>query len=89
MLKLLLKKNTISKSKITCNTKFTFRTGFISLYVNCPIHWAIRLQTDITLSTAEAEYKALLSVLHEVILLMTLLMELHLKFPVYTNKTTT
>jgi hypothetical protein len=59
------------------------------MYVNCPIYWANRLQTEIALSTAEAEYIALLSALHEVIPLMTLLKELHLVFPVHTNKTTT
>ena len=47
------------------------RTGFVIMYANCPIHWASRLQTEIALSTAEAEYIALSSALREVIPLMT------------------
>jgi hypothetical protein len=31
------------------------RTGFVITYVNCPIYWASCLQTEIALSTAEAE----------------------------------
>ncbi len=62
------------------------RTGFVIMYANCPIHWASRLQTEIALSTAEAEYIALSSALREVIPLMTLLQELHLVFPVHIKK---
>lgn len=35
------------------------RTGFIIMYANCPIYWVSKLQTEIALSTAEAEYIAL------------------------------
>ena len=31
------------------------RTGYVIMYANCPIHWVSRLQTEIALSTAEAE----------------------------------
>ncbi len=35
------------------------RTGYILMYANCPILWVSRLQTEIALSTAKAEYIAL------------------------------
>ena len=35
------------------------RTGFVIMYANCPIYWVSKLQTEIALSTAEAEYIAL------------------------------
>jgi hypothetical protein len=34
-------------------------TGYIITYTSCPIHWVSCLQTEIALSTAEAEYIAL------------------------------
>ena len=57
------------------------RTGFVIKYANCPIFWSSKLQTEIALSTAEAEYIALSSALREVIPLITLLKELHALFP--------
>jgi hypothetical protein len=62
------------------------RTGFVITYANCPIYWASRLQTEIALSTAEAEYITMSSSLHEVIPLMTLMKELHKVFPIHINK---
>ena len=62
------------------------RTGFVITYANCPIYWASRLQTEIALSTAKAEYIAMSSALREVIPLMTLMKELHTIFPVHTNE---
>ncbi len=35
------------------------RTGYILMYADCPILWVSCLQTEIALSTAEAEYIAL------------------------------
>jgi hypothetical protein len=44
------------------------RTGFVITYANCPIYcWARRLQTEIALSTAKAEYIAMSSALCKVI----------------------
>eukprot|EP00984_Skeletonema_dohrnii_P032799 scaffold27521_cov99-Skeletonema_dohrnii-CCMP3373.AAC.2 len=40
------------------------RTGYI-MYAGCPIHWVSKLQTEIALSTAEAEYIALSQALRE------------------------
>ena len=43
------------------------RTGYSIMYAVCPIHFVSKLQTDIALSTAEAEYIALSQALREVI----------------------
>jgi hypothetical protein len=61
-------------------------TGFVMTYANFSIYWASRLQTEIALSTAEAEYIAMSSALRKVIPLMTLMKELHTIFPVHINK---
>ena len=53
------------------------------MYANCPIFWASKLQTEIALSTAEAEYIALSQALQEVIPLMILMEEIHPVFPVH------
>jgi hypothetical protein len=34
-------------------------TGYVIMYADCPILWVSHLQTEIALSTAEAEYIAL------------------------------
>ena len=52
------------------------RTVFVIMYAGCPIGWCSKLQTEIALSTDEAEYIALSQALREVIPLMTLLEEL-------------
>ena len=52
------------------------RTGFVVFYAGCPIFWASRLQTEITLSTAESEYVALSTAIREVISLMHLMDEI-------------
>lgn len=43
------------------------RTGYIIKYANCPIIWKSKLQTEIALSTTEAEYIALSTALRETI----------------------
>ena len=58
------------------------RTGYAICYANCPILAVSKLQTEIALSTAEAEYIALSQSLREAIPLMTLLEEIHEHFPV-------
>ena len=35
------------------------QTGMVIMYAKCPIYWCSSLQTEIALSTAEAEYIAL------------------------------
>jgi hypothetical protein len=48
-------------------------------YASCLILWAARLQTEIALSTTEAEYISLSNALREIIPLMDLVEELHAK----------
>jgi hypothetical protein len=38
-------------------------TGFVICYANCPLMWCSKLQIKIALSTAEAEYIAMLHAL--------------------------
>ena len=64
-------------------TNVMSRTGYVLMYANCPIHWVSKLQSEIALSTAEAEYIALSQALREVIPLMTLLEELNKIFPLH------
>jgi hypothetical protein len=55
------------------------RTGYVINYGGCPISWASKLQTEVALSTTEAEYNALSTSLREVIHLMHLIDEAKLK----------
>jgi hypothetical protein len=64
------------------------QTGYIIMYVNCPILWVSRLQTKIALSTAEAEYIALSQSLRDIIPLITLLKEINKVFPVHVKTPT-
>jgi hypothetical protein len=43
------------------------RTGFVITYGSCPIIWASQLQTEIALSTTEAEYLAMSTALRNAI----------------------
>ena len=43
------------------------RTGYVMTMGNCPIHWTSKLQTEISLSTTEAEYIALCQAFRELI----------------------
>lgn len=52
------------------------RTGYVIMFAGCPILWCSKLQTEITLSTTEAEYVALSQAMREVIPLMNLMKEL-------------
>jgi hypothetical protein len=55
------------------------RTGYIINYGGCPIAWALKLQTDIALSTTEAECTVLSTNLREVTHLMQLVEEARAK----------
>ena len=63
------------------------RTGFIISYVNYQVVWSRKHQTEIALSTAEAEHIALLQALHEVIPVQNMKKEFNCIFPLYTPKT--
>jgi hypothetical protein len=52
------------------------RSGFVIKYAGCPIVWASKMQTEVALSTTEAEYIALSTALRECIPLMSLLKEM-------------
>jgi hypothetical protein len=64
------------------------RSGYVILFAGCPIIWSLKLQTQIALSTTEAEYIALSQSLREMrISLMQLLEEFKEKgFPVVSTK---
>jgi hypothetical protein len=52
-------------------------TGFVIYYAGCPVFWQSKLQTEIVLSTAEAEYVLMLQALRETIPLATLMCEMN------------
>ena len=54
----------------------TSRTGYVIRYFGCPILWHSKLQTEIALSTTEAEYIALSSAMRDLIPMRTLLAEI-------------
>jgi hypothetical protein len=56
------------------------RTGYVVTYADCPIIWASQLQSEIALSTTEAEYLALSTALRNTIPIMRLVKELSRKF---------
>ena len=67
----------------TDSTSTKSRTGYVIRYAGCPILWASKLQTTISLSSTEAEVVALSSATREVIPLMRLGRELQrLGYPV-------
>jgi len=51
------------------------RMGYIITYSGCPMHWTSKMQTEIALSTTEAEYIALSQSMREVLPIMWLLEE--------------
>ena len=52
------------------------RTGYVILYMGCPIIWVSKLQTEIALSTTESEYIALSQAMRDVIPFMNITKEL-------------
>lgn len=52
------------------------RSGYIILFAACPLTWVSRLQTEIALSTTEAEYIAFSTAVRDVISIINLLKEL-------------
>ena len=53
------------------------RMGYIIKYAGCPMHWASKMQTEIALSSTEAEYIALSQAMREVLPIMWLMQEAH------------
>jgi hypothetical protein len=58
-------------------------TGYVIQYAGCPIYWQSKLQTEIELSTAEAEYIALSQALRETSPMTSLMKEINVIFPLY------
>jgi hypothetical protein len=52
------------------------RTGFVIMFAGCPLIWVSKLQTEVALSTTEAEYIALSYAMRELIPLLGLIEEL-------------
>ena len=57
------------------------RIVMVIMYANCPIFWHSSLQTEIALSTAEADYISLSSALRQVLPLMIMIEEINEVFP--------
>jgi len=55
------------------------RTGFVLLLGGCPLFWSSKLQTEIALSTTEAEYIALSQAMRALLPLRSLLLEVGTK----------
>ena len=51
------------------------RSGWVIFYARCPIIWASKLQSQVALSTTEAEYIAMSMALRDVIPIMELMTE--------------
>jgi hypothetical protein len=52
------------------------RTGYVICFANCPVLWASKLQSEIALSTTEAEYIALSQAMRELIPMQSILKEI-------------
>jgi len=66
-----------SKTAINDSSTARSRMGYLITYAGCPMHWASKMQTEIALSSTEAEYIALSQAMREVIPIMLLLNEAH------------
>jgi hypothetical protein len=61
-------------------------TGYVICYSGCPMFWQNKLQTEIALLTAKAEYIALSQALREAILMTNLMKEMNVIFPLHLPK---
>ena len=61
------------------------RTGFVISYAGCPIFWHSKLQTEIVLSTTEAEYIALSQAMRDVLPFLNLMKEIREVVPLQQN----
>lgn len=66
-------------------TSVKSRTGFLIMFMDCPLMWVSKMQTQIALSTMEAEYIALSSAMRELIAIREILKEI--KSLVFASKT--
>jgi hypothetical protein len=63
------------------------RTGFVICHADCPIKWCSKLQTEISLFMAEAEYIAMSHALRETIPIQNLIKEISCIFQMPTPMT--
>jgi hypothetical protein len=56
------------------------RTGYVIFYMGCPICWVSKMQSEISLSTVEAEYIALSTAMRDIIPLMDQVKEMDLVY---------
>jgi hypothetical protein len=59
------------------------RSGYVIWYAGCPIYWQSKLQTEIVLSTAEADYIALSQALRETLPMTNLMKKINVILPLY------
>ena len=62
------------------------RTGYVLMYAGCLITWSSKLQTEIALSTTEAEYIALSQAMREALPFMNLMQEIGAVFEFHNPK---
>jgi hypothetical protein len=62
------------------------RTGYVISYAGCPIYWKSKLQSEIALSTTEAEYMALSMAMREVLPFLNLLDKISNILPIKEDK---
>jgi hypothetical protein len=65
------------------------RAGYIITYAGCPIHWVSKLESEIALSTCEAEYIALSMCMRDLIPMRRLLHEVSKNFDLSSYVSTT
>jgi len=58
------------------------RTGFVISYAGCPVYWRSKLQSEIALSTTEAEYIALSMAMQEVLPFLNLISKIGQFLPI-------
>ena len=61
------------------------RSGYAITYASCPIFWASKMQTDVTLSTTESEYVSLSQSLRDVTSLMQIVDKVRQQFDTGTS----
>ena len=62
------------------------RKVYVIMYAGCPVLLCSKLQTEISLSTTEAEYIVLSQAMHDVLLFMPLLKEISPIFDIHLLK---
>jgi hypothetical protein len=58
-------------------------TGYVICYARCPVFWQSKLQTEIALSIAEAEYIVLSQALRKTIPMKNLMRDMNVNFTLY------